>query len=131
MTDAEAVELYDKARLKCMAVLQLMEEEGITLEKAVYRYEKLGRKARTTVRWAFQVTKPCEVNKVMIDQYLRKNRKNTEPPVGVVDAWCDKCIFINRDGQKSCHYYILTGRRRGCPAGKGCTRRILKRKEAG
>lgn len=45
---------------------------------------------------------------------------------GVCDETCGGCIFRGwLNGMTICDFIGLTGRRRGCPAGKDCTRRIV------
>jgi transposase-like protein len=43
-------------------------------------------------------------------------------------AHCNGCIHYARS-VGSCDYFHHTGQRRGCPAGKGCTRRETGRKK--
>lgn len=43
---------------------------------------------------------------------------------GIVDVWCDGCIYITKTGgTPTCDYLGKTGQLRGCPAGNGCRRR--------
>lgn len=45
---------------------------------------------------------------------------------GVCDETCRKCIFrTSIYSWPICDYIGITGHRRGCPPGKGCTRRIV------
>ena len=45
---------------------------------------------------------------------------------GVCDDTCRKCIFRSwLHSWTICDFIGITGQRRGCPAGKGCTRRIV------
>lgn len=45
---------------------------------------------------------------------------------GVCDDTCRKCIFRRwLHSWTICDFIGITGHRRGCPAGKGCTRRIV------
>lgn len=46
------------------------------------------------------------------------------------DAYCAGCIYGggNNEHVKACSYLLVTGQRRPCPAGKGCTVRILRKK---
>lgn len=52
---------------------------------------------------------------------------------GLVDETCIPCMFSARHENlkipTSCDYYIITGERRPCPAGKGCTVRMLGEKK--
>lgn len=39
---------------------------------------------------------------------------------------CRGCIYLGTAGNfANCDYYLRTGQRRGCPAGKGCTRKTV------
>lgn len=45
---------------------------------------------------------------------------------------CDGCCYsgringsVRRGGLRTCDYILITGRRRGCPAGARCTRRSV------
>lgn len=43
--------------------------------------------------------------------------------------YCRKCIYSapqRRVEKYLCEYYSKTGVRRGCPAGVGCTKRVLR-----
>lgn len=43
---------------------------------------------------------------------------------GIVDVWCDGCRYVSKGGgTPTCEYMTMTGWRRGCPAGNGCTKR--------
>ena len=45
--------------------------------------------------------------------------------IGLVSGYCRRCIYLARiNGQRSyklCQYILMTGQRRPCPAGTGCT----------
>lgn len=51
---------------------------------------------------------------------------------GIVDSFCRPCIYAGRNqctkAPGTCDYYLLTGKRRPCPAGKGCTVRDTSKK---
>lgn len=51
---------------------------------------------------------------------------------GMVDNYCRPCIYSGRNQNTknpcSCDYFLATGKRRPCPAGRGCTVRELGRK---
>ena len=48
---------------------------------------------------------------------------------GMVDAWCEGCEYISSaGGYVTCDHLLITGRRRGCPPGKGCTARRRPRR---
>ena len=41
----------------------------------------------------------------------------------VVDSYCKGCQYLSTvSGGRNCNYNFITGRLRGCPAGKGCKR---------
>ena len=42
---------------------------------------------------------------------------------GICDLWCEGCDFLPKDGPVYCDFLLTAGRRRGCPAGTGCTER--------
>ncbi len=42
---------------------------------------------------------------------------------GVCDLWCEGCDFLPKEGTVFCDFLLTAGRRRGCPAGTGCTAR--------
>ena len=49
---------------------------------------------------------------------------------GVCDSYCEKCIYYKGTGSVlyACHYFLDTDKRRPCPAGKGCTVRVLRKR---
>lgn len=49
--------------------------------------------------------------------------------VKTVDRYCAGCIYRVRitDSMFFCSYIFRTGKARGCPAGKGCTKRIRRK----
>lgn len=50
---------------------------------------------------------------------------------GVVDKkYCNGCYFFSGgfEGVRLCNYYLMTGKRRPCPAGVGCTVKLDKKK---
>lgn len=53
--------------------------------------------------------------------------------VRTCDWYCKGCIY--RGGQsgliKCCNYYLITNKRRPCPAGDGCTVRRLRKQTGG
>ncbi len=47
--------------------------------------------------------------------------------MSVCDKTCRSCIYsstVSETGPVTCDYILVTGNRRGCPAGKGCERYI-------
>lgn len=40
-------------------------------------------------------------------------------------AGCKGCIYLGHNS-RTCDFYLMTGQRRGCPAGEDCTRRREK-----
>lgn len=48
----------------------------------------------------------------------------------VCDAYCLNCIYyLGSDGHRGfCNYYLKTDKRRPCDPGKGCTVRVLRKK---
>ena len=44
------------------------------------------------------------------------------PANKVTDDYCYPCHYFSYD-TKTCDYYLMTKRRRGCPGGEGCERR--------
>ena len=51
--------------------------------------------------------------------------------MSICDATCKPCIYssVMSTWGVSCNYILVTGNRRGCPAGKGCERRIVGKKQ--
>lgn len=45
-------------------------------------------------------------------------------------AFCRKCIYTTESSAQRarllCEYYMKTGKRRGCKAGKGCDKRVIR-----
>lgn len=130
MTDKQLLRMYQKAGLKSVAVIRAAEEEKVSLEEIVDRLEALGKHIRAAMRRAFNVSGIREITRADMNAYLKHNGyKPLDPDLpqaGVVSDYCEKCRFLNRDGTKSCNFYTATKRRRGCPAGEGCTRREVK-----
>lgn len=51
---------------------------------------------------------------------------------GVVDnKYCKGCVFFSGgfEGVRLCNYYLQTGERRPCPAGVGCTAKLVTKKK--
>lgn len=47
-----------------------------------------------------------------------------------VDAYCKGCIYLGTNSMgKCCDYNYITGKARGCPAGDGCTKRLIGSKK--
>lgn len=54
---------------------------------------------------------------------------------GLVDSYCSSCKYRGRAAggirldvenvYRCCHYCLVTEHRRGCPPGKGCTKRVI------
>ena len=44
--------------------------------------------------------------------------------------YCDGCVYLSRvyDNICSCDYVFIAGKRRPCPAGTGCTEKLVKKK---
>ena len=49
----------------------------------------------------------------------------------VCDEYCDKCVYYLGwgSGTKMCNYYLMTGKRRPCDPGTGCTVRVLRKRK--
>lgn len=50
---------------------------------------------------------------------------------GICDATCKGCVYSTYVGvlvNRCCDFLLITGSRRGCPAGQGCTRRLAGKK---
>ena len=52
--------------------------------------------------------------------------------MSLCDSTCKPCIYsgVMSTWGIACNYILITGNRRGCPAGKGCERRIVGKKPA-
>lgn len=46
--------------------------------------------------------------------------------VGVCDSYCKGCQYLG--SYKICDFFLTTREKRGCPAGKGCTRKVKGKK---
>lgn len=48
----------------------------------------------------------------------------------VCDRYCQKCIYYVVASYEvlCCNYYLITGKRRPCDPGTGCTVRVLRKK---
>ena len=133
MTDRELLERYRKAPVKGVAVIEIAGQDGSTIDRVTQRLAELGmRNIRTTMRTQLQTADLSSIRQADVDRYLRKYGKTAQPETpqaGVVDESCDDCIFLDAFyGYKTCGFFSATRQRRGCPAGKGCTRREEKRK---
>lgn len=52
--------------------------------------------------------------------------------MSLCDSYCEPCVYSRVNDQYGltlCNYIIITGKRRGCPAGKGCDKRIIGEKK--
>lgn len=45
---------------------------------------------------------------------------------GICDLWCEGCDYLSLHAAVYCDYLTQMGRRRPCPAGMGCTERMLR-----
>ena len=47
------------------------------------------------------------------------------------DKYCHDCIYFQgmTDATCCCHYIIITGERRNCEPGKGCTKKVKRGKK--
>lgn len=83
----------------------------------------VGAQAKTIGYWEAgryqpQKGKLEKLNKIMADYDAGKRQKETK-------AWdnnksCKGCIYLGEQ-VKSCDYFLITGKRRPCPPGEGCT----------
>lgn len=131
MTDEELLQLYTGARVKTEAIIKAAKAENVSLVEIADRLEKLGKYCRGAIKRSMDVCDVDQVTKQDIARYLRENRRHhIGPPkkTGEVSAYCKGCDYLNRDGTKSCMYFVITGRRRGCPAGDGCDKRHIRRR---
>lgn len=65
-----------------------------------------------------------------LNRKAREKAKKELPVVRTVDAYCTGCVYLGRwqrTGLKCCDYFLITDKRRPCPAGEGCTVRKLKK----
>lgn len=48
----------------------------------------------------------------------------------VCDRYCHSCIYYQGwfDSNAHCNYILIEGRSRGCDPGKGCDKRILRKR---
>lgn len=54
---------------------------------------------------------------------------------GVVDSYCRNCIYRARTtgsvgGEVYCSYILINGKCRPCPAGTGCTERVIGKRKS-
>lgn len=51
--------------------------------------------------------------------------------MSVCDDYCVPCVYLSRlsNMTKTCNYLLVTGERRGCSAGTGCSRRVIGEKK--
>ena len=126
MTDHELLVLYRNADHKCAAIVQAMYKEQCTLPKIVHRLQRLGMKPERSLLHTFGTSLPELIPEAAIWEYARNKRIGLDQGngKGEISAWCEKCFYLIKDyGDKSCGYISIEHRRRGCPAGKGCTKR--------
>lgn len=131
MSDAELLRIYDRAYSKCYAIIRAMYSEDCQMADVVARLERLNRRPRLSLIRVFGRSDPAAIARTEIELYARKNdirTRSARPPAGIVSAYCTRCIYLNRAwGTRVCDYLTITGERRGCPAGDGCTRRKERR----
>ena len=62
---------------------------------------------------------------VIISVIIRKKQSGQLSKTGQVTEYCRNCAFAAIDDDtrapEACGYFIITGKVRPCPAGKGCT----------
>ena len=66
------------------------------------------------------------------DPTPKKEIQKKESTVKTVDRYCRKCIYTApvicpETRYKACDYIGVTGHRRPCPAGEGCTVRVTRK----
>ena len=124
MTDLELLERYKHAQIKSFFIATDAVEEKTGLQEIVDRLRRLGIETRGGVIRALGVKSLREAGQADIDKILHKyGKKPPEDRTGCVDSFCSRCRYLERSyGYRSCSYYIITRKRRGCPAGQGCSR---------
>ena len=137
MTDEELLRSYDRTGVKCVSIVRSMYREGVTLPEIVDRLIRLGRQPLRSLATTFGTSRAELIPETMLRDYARRKRiavpklpaEPDQPKPGLVSAWCKGCMyFIRENGAPSCGYITIEKRRRGCPAGEGCTKKTLIRR---
>ena len=131
MTDQELLNSYDRATTKCKAIVAAMYREGTSLPEIVARLQRLGKQPLQSLNWTFGTSRPELIPEATVRAYAVRHKIRTgaegkqerEPKPGEVSAYCKGCIYLETEYGESCGYITIEGKRRGCPAGVGCTKR--------
>lgn len=72
------------------------------------------------------MTEEALIEKIIKDFESTEQVYKAEVLPGLCDETCRNCIYVSTLSNNSvvCNYILVTGNRRGCPAGSGCERRI-------
>lgn len=123
MTDEALLSGYDKAGNKCEYMIRVVFREGIRLGELTERLTRLRRLPGRSLRWVFGTEKPELIPEAALKAYARRREISIPKAGGAISAYCKGCVWLARDGTRVCDYCLITGHRRGCPAGDGCTRK--------
>lgn len=126
MTDIELIRKYNQYngnKVEFLAARVLMEGDSLERMFRVLQGHKL--RPHFALRKVFGTTRPDKVSNDQLRDFARE-RGMLEPvrkPEHLVDAYCKGCMYLVNNYGASCEYINIEKRRRGCPAGEGCTRR--------
>lgn len=130
MTDQELLRGYDKAGNKAEYMVRIVLRDEISIVQLAERLTRLKRLPGRSLRWAFGTEKPELIPEAALKAYARRREIAIPKTGGSISAYCKGCVWLARDGTRVCDYCLITGHRRGCPAGDGCKKRELRKGSA-
>lgn len=131
MTDRELLSAYNRYWGNKAELLGKLTLAGEDLVLMVKRLRGFGLHPELSLRKAWGTNKPEEITPEQIRDWLtwRGLMKPEKPKEHVVDAYCRGCVYRTKDyGLQACSFILMTGRRRGCPAGEGCNKRKIEKR---
>ena len=130
MTDLEILDAYNRHKGNKAELLGSLVMQGEDLERVVRLLQKRGLHPELALKKTWGTTIPEKITLSEIRDWLvrRGVLGANKPKEAQVDAYCENCTYLVRFGFQYCDYIGTTGHRRGCPPGKGCTRRKLIRR---
>ena len=137
MTDEELLASYTRATLKCNTIVKAYFAEG-SLQNVTERLRRMGRHPEMALLAAFGTCREELITEAMLREYAERKHISTgtrpqkaeAPAAGVVSDYCKGCQYRSKTYGDTCEYITIERKRRGCPAGDGCTRRKLIRGRA-
>ena len=128
MTDTDLIREYNRYKgnkMEFLAARVIKDGDSLARMFRVLQGHKL--RPHFALRKIFGTTRPEKVTKEQLRNFAHRRGllAPQKEPEHLVDGWCRGCMYLVDNYGKACEYINIEKRRRGCPAGAGCTKRKL------